>query len=132
LAPHLRGGFIKRDVVVTCAQKRALESGSMAQLMIVPIHEKGDAVLVITLHESNVLVGYVTMATLRDAFGQSLAVCDGLLLVESNLLALAPILASKSKDHVPEKGLTPCVEVTFSDIRDISKPCSAQILDLAR
>jgi hypothetical protein len=104
----------------------------MAQLMVVPIHEKGDAVLVITLHESEVLVGYVTMATLRDAFGHSLAVCDGLLLVESNLPALAPILALKSKDHASAKGLTPCVEVTFSDIRDISRPLSAHILDLAR
>ena len=56
---------------------------AMTQLMVVPIRDKGDAVLIVSLHDGEPVIGYVTNATLRDYFQHDLTNCDGLLLVKS-------------------------------------------------
>jgi hypothetical protein len=55
----------------------------MAQLMVVPIREKGHAVLLVSLYGGEPLLGYVTKATLEEYLQHHLTSCDGLLLVNT-------------------------------------------------
>ena len=42
----------------------------MARLMAMPIRDKGDAILIVTVQASVVLMGFVTEATLANFFQQ--------------------------------------------------------------
>ena len=90
----------------------------MTQLMVVPIRDEGDAVLIVSLHDGAPLIGYVTRATLEDYFQYELTSCDGFLLVKSNLQSFEIMLAAKSKSSERAPGSIPCIEMTLSDMRN--------------
>jgi hypothetical protein len=98
----------------------------MTQLMVVPIRDKGDAVLIVSLQDGEPVIGYVTNATLRDYFQHDLTNCDGLLLVKSNLQSFETMLAAKSKGIGRAAGAMPLVEIALADVRNSGRPlCGA-------
>src|SRR5258708_25530670 len=100
--------------------RRALNSlagqgRAMTQLMIVPIRDKGDAVVIVSLHDGEPLIGYVAKATLQDYFRRDLTNCHGLQVVRSNLQLFEMLLAAKSK-RIEREGSMPCIEITLMDV----------------
>jgi hypothetical protein len=100
-----------RNSPAVAGQRRA-----MTQLMVVPIRDKGDAVVIVSLHDGEPLIGYVAKATLKDYFQRDLTNCHGLLLVRSNLQLFEMLLAAKSKRMGRAEGAMPCVEITLTDV----------------
>ncbi len=103
----------------------------MTQLMVVPIRDKGDAVLIVSLHDGEPLMGYVTTATLEGYFQRPLTGCDAFLLVKCNLQSFETMLATKSKGCERVQGLRcRASEMTLSDMRDKSGcPLSGEARD---
>jgi hypothetical protein len=95
---------------------RASQRRAMTQLMVLPIRDKGDAVLIVSLHDGEPLIGYVAKATLRDYFERDLTNCHGLLAVRSNLEFFEMLLAAKSKRTGRAEGSMPCIEITLMDV----------------
>jgi len=88
----------------------------MTQLMVVPIRDKGDAVVIVSLHDGEPLIGFVANATLRDYFRRDLANCHGLQIVRCNLQLFEMLLAAKSKRIRRAEGAMPCIEITLRDV----------------
>jgi hypothetical protein len=86
-------------------------------LMIVPIRDKGDAVLIISWSGSRSIFGYVTRSTLQAWFDRPLTMCDCRLLVETNLHVIEPILRARSQAEEVAAELIPLIEITDSDLR---------------
>jgi hypothetical protein len=86
-------------------------------LMIVPIHDKGDAVLIISWDDDRPMLGYVTRSTLQACVGRPLTMCDCWRLVETRLPHIEPILRARSRaaQNVAER--VPLIEVTEADLR---------------
>jgi hypothetical protein len=110
----------------------------MAQLMVVPIRDKGDAVLIVSLRDDEPLIGYVTRAALEDYFQRDLTNCDAILLVQCNfqsfeiMLAAKSMLAIKSMGCERAQGSRPCIEMTLSDMRSNGCLLSGEALKSAR
>jgi len=66
--------------------------GTMTQLMVVPIRDKGDCILVVALNNGRPLMGYVAKATLDEYFACHFTSRDGVRLVRSNLERLKSCL----------------------------------------
>lgn len=92
------------------SQRRA-----MTQLMVVPIRHRGDAVLIVSVHDGEPLIGYVAKATLRDYFQHDLTNCRGLGIVRANLQLFEMLLAAKSK-RIERQASMPCIEITLMDV----------------
>jgi hypothetical protein len=87
----------------------------MARLMVVPIQNRGDAVLIFTRHANIELIGFVTRTTLHGFFKDSASMCDCMYFVERNLPTIEQILLRKSLQEQASEGQTPCVEITAAD-----------------
>jgi hypothetical protein len=92
------------------------------RLIVAPIREKGDAIVIIAWQGMTPMLGYVTQATLQECVGGRLSMCDCRRLVETNLPAIELILRAKvlqaesaAKARSPE--LLACIEVTGADFR---------------
>jgi hypothetical protein len=88
---------------------------AMTQLMVVPIRDKGDAILIVSLHDGEPLIGYVAKTTLRDYFQRDLTNCHCWLFVRANLQLFEMLLAAKSK-RIKREGSMLCIEITLMDV----------------
>jgi hypothetical protein len=88
---------------------------AMTQLMVVPIRDKGDAILIVSLHDGEPLIGYVAKTTLRDYFQRDLTNCHCWLVVRANLQLFEMLLAAKSK-RIKREGSMLCIEITLMDV----------------
>jgi hypothetical protein len=88
----------------------------MARLMVVPIRNRGDSVLIITRHADVELIGFVARTTLRSLLKDNPSMCDCISFVERSLPMMEPILMRKSLQDTSGKGETPCAEITAADL----------------
>jgi hypothetical protein len=88
----------------------------MARLMVVPIRNRGDSVLIITRHADVELIGFVARTTLRGLLNDNPSMCDCVSFVETSLPMMERILMRKSLQDASGKGETPCVEITAADL----------------
>jgi hypothetical protein len=89
----------------------------MSQLMVVPIRDKGDCVLIVGFHDGEPLMGYVTKDTLDHYFQDDLTICEYFRLVRSNLESFETKLAVKSENTRRSQGPFACLEMTLSDLQ---------------
>jgi hypothetical protein len=98
----------------------------MARLMVVPIRNRGDSVLIITRHADVELIGFVARTTLRGLLKDNPSMCDCVSFVERSLPMMERILARKSLQDASGEGETPCIEITAADLRhdhDLGNAC---------
>jgi hypothetical protein len=88
----------------------------MARLMVVPIRNRGDSVLIITRHADVELIGFVARSTLHGLLKDNPSMCDCISFVERNLPVMERILMRKALQDASGKGGTPCVEITSADL----------------
>ena len=89
----------------------------MSQLMVVPIREKGDCVVIVALHDGEPLMGYVTKDTLDHYYQDDLTICEYFQLVGSNLESFVTVLATKSENTGRSQGRFACLEITLCDLQ---------------
>jgi hypothetical protein len=92
----------------------------MARLMVVPIRNRGDSVLIITRHADVELIGFVARTTLRGLLKDDPSMCDCISFVERRLPMMERILMRKSLQDASGNGRTPCVEITAADLVTIA------------
>jgi hypothetical protein len=88
----------------------------MALLMVVPIRDRGDSVLIVTDLSGATFTGFVASSSLENYFSRNLSMCECVGVVESHLAALEKILFIKSKHENRTGQMTPCVEITVDDL----------------
>jgi hypothetical protein len=97
------------------------------RLIVAPIRDKGDAIVIIAWQGTTPMLGYVTQASIRECIGRPLSMCDCRRLVEASLPAIervmhgkilqAKILQTKSAAKAGSAEFLPCIEVTGADFR---------------
>jgi hypothetical protein len=88
----------------------------MTHLMAVPICNKGDAILIVSVQASAVLMGFVTEATLANFFHRPPQTCECLAFVDRHLPSFEKILECKSKAEAYVDPSLACVEIAVADL----------------
>jgi hypothetical protein len=91
----------------------------MARLIVLPIQDRGDAVVIVTRHTNIELIGFVARNALRAFFSDIPSMCDSMSFVERNLPRIERILLRKSLQEQASEGQIPCVEITAVDLAGI-------------
>lgn len=91
----------------------------MARLMVVPIRNQGDSVLIITRHADVELIGFVARTTLRGLLKDNPSMCDCISFVWESLPMMERILLRKSLQDKNREGEIPCIEITAADLAPI-------------
>jgi hypothetical protein len=99
----------------------------MARLMVVPIRNRGDSVLIMTRRADVELVGFVARRTLSEIVGQSssdrsLSNCQCISIVKQNLDFIEQVLFQKSRQVKCADGTIPCVEICADDLDSVVLP----------
>ena len=99
----------------------------MARLMVVPIRNRGDSVLILTHRGDVELVGFITRRTLSEILGpsssdRSLSNCQCVSIVERNLGFIERILFQKTQQARSADGSIPCVEICSGDLDSLLLP----------
>jgi hypothetical protein len=84
--------------------------------MIVPIVDKGDAVLIVSGQEGQPIVGYITGRTLEHVCKRRLSVCAWRSIVQFNLSLFEEVLVKKFIPNQHADKTTPAVEITIVDL----------------
>jgi hypothetical protein len=113
--PDIRLVYSARDAV-------ACKDAAMARLMIVPIEDRGDAVLVFTRYAETELVGFILLSTLATLFEHAPRDCDCIELIRRNLPRLEAVLLRKRRENGDTQGVIPCVELTGADLPNLDLP----------
>jgi hypothetical protein len=88
----------------------------MARLMIVPIRNRGDSVLILSHHGDTTITGFIAQTTLSAFFRERPSMCECVSFVERNLKPIEAIL-SRKLEHDSSSGCAPqCVEITNADL----------------
>ena len=94
----------------------------MARLMVVPIRNRGHAVLIVTRYADIELIGFVARTALRGFFQDNPSMCNCMSFVELNLPTIEQILLRKTlQDEVSEEQML-CVEITSGRSRQRQGP----------
>jgi hypothetical protein len=88
----------------------------MTRLMAVPICNKGDAILIVSVQASAVLMGFVTEATLANFFHRPPQTCECLAFVDRHLPWVEKILERKSRAEANVDPYLACIEIAGADL----------------
>ena len=88
----------------------------MALLMVVPIRDRGDSVLIVANSSGNTFTGFVAGVSLESYFQQKPSMCECVSFVKSHLASIEKILSKKAKHEPRNDQLTPCIEITTDDL----------------
>jgi hypothetical protein len=91
----------------------------MARLMVVPIQDRGDAVLIVSQHAGVTLMGFVVNATLSGVLRRSLSNCECMAIVERHLPRFEAILARKTAEADYIETSIACVEITADELSGV-------------
>jgi len=116
--PSLRG---QRSLVCDAGHRRTKQESKdgtnqefhLSFTMIVPILDKGDAVLIVSGRGGQPIVGYITPSTLEHACKRKLSVCAWRRIVQFNLSLFEESLVRRFNPCQPANK---CVEITILDL----------------
>jgi hypothetical protein len=100
----------------------------MARLMTIPIRDKGEAVLIVSFSAGVILMGFVTVTTLRDFFRHPPSTCECRAFVEQHLPAFEEALFGKSTAAAYADETLTCVEIEASDLWPVLPGCDTRDL----
>jgi hypothetical protein len=86
----------------------------MARLMIVPIRNRGDSVLILAHHGETTIIGFIAQTTLSTFFRARPSMCECVSFVERNLEHVEAILQRKQDNDAQHP--SQCVEITAADL----------------
>jgi hypothetical protein len=88
--------------------------------MVVPIRNRGEAVLIVTRCAETMLIGYLARTALADFLQRQPSICQCLSFVEHHLSTIERILLHKAGEDVGMAGAIPCIEISATDIRRVT------------
>jgi hypothetical protein len=87
----------------------------MARLMVVPIRNRGDSILIVTHQCGRELTGFITRTTLAAFFRGTPSICDCMSFVEQNLDVIELTLLTHSELD-EEYGSARCIELALPEL----------------
>jgi hypothetical protein len=85
--------------------------------MVVPIEDKGDAILIVTRNAGGAaLMGFVAASTLGELLEQPLSACECMAVVERHLRSFEHVLLRKSIQQAYVEQSIACVEIETGDL----------------
>jgi hypothetical protein len=88
----------------------------MARLMVIPLEDKGDAILIVSRHAESAVVGFVCEATIAGLFEHRLSTAECVAFVERHMQTFERILVQKSGEEIFVDDALACVEITDRDL----------------
>ena len=88
----------------------------MAQLMVVPIKDRGDAVLMIGRYRDNIVIGFVLQKTLVEYWCSAAPILECVSFVERHVPDFEEAIHRISRVTITDSDLIPCVEVTLAEL----------------
>jgi hypothetical protein len=88
----------------------------MAQLLCIPIRDRGHAVLIISRGGQSILMGFVAQETLAHVVDHEMTSCECVNFVQRHLPLFEGILRRKSESQALADPPLTCVEIEVADL----------------
>jgi hypothetical protein len=88
----------------------------MARLMVVPIRNRGDSVLVLSHRGGTAISGFVAQTTMAAFLRDKPSMCECVSFVKRNLERVEAILQQKQGNEPGGEQPSQCVEITEADL----------------